>query len=121
MLKYRIGEKGTFVDPEWIQYQTDPLVYVFVPSSWGNKRALVSLMQEGLSAMVMPGTPYRLLEGTPAAIAEEVNQTACLLLGPLQQKQGGPFFQAVVEYSGLARKSRALEMWGEIIKSKVTQ
>lgn len=119
-LKYKIVGENEFSDLNWIRYQTEPPVYVFVPSVWGNKRALVHLMQEGLAAALMPGTPYLILEGeTPQAVAALVNATECLLMGELQQKDDGHYFQAVVKYSGRARQQRALEMWGELIKERV--
>ena len=119
-LKYKIVNESEFRDSNWIRYQTEPPVYVFVPSAWGNKRALVHLMQEGLSAAIMPGTPYQILEGdTPQAVAAQVNALECLLLGELQRKGDAGYFQAVVKYSGRARQQRALEMWGELIKERV--
>lgn len=119
-LKYKIVTEQGYSDPNWIRYQTEPRVDVFVPSVWGNKRALVHLMQEGLSAALMPGTPYAILEGeTPQAVAAQVNATECLLMGELQEGPDGRFFQAVVKYSGRARQQRALEMWGELIKERV--
>ena len=118
-MKYKIVGANEYMDPNWIRYQTDPRVDVFVPSVWGNKRALVHLMQEGLSAALMPGTPYVILEGdTPQAVAAQVNAEPCLLMGELQRKDDG-YFQAVVKYSGRARQQRALEMWGELIKERV--
>ena len=116
-LKYKL-KTGDFKAENWLEYQKTPNMVVLVPASWGNKHALVALMQQGLSAAVMPGTRYEILEGTPERIAAQVNERACLLLGPLQGK-GDTYFQAVVEYSKLARENRAREMWGELVKKLV--
>ena len=118
-MKYKLKTEP-FPDQHWLEYQKTPNMFVFVPASWGNKHALVSLMQQGLSAALMPGTKYEILEGTPESVAEQVNRRTCLLLGPLQQKGGADtYFQAVVQYSKLARENRAREMWGELVKKLV--
>ena len=107
----------------WLEYERilNDKVMVFIPATWGNKRAAMHFMRAGLAGLMMPKGEYKIVVGRDteiAAFVNEINQTPCMLLGRLSW-ENGDLLQATIRVED--KETQARETWGKLVAGIATK